>query len=73
MRPCTLALQLKQSAPDNPEIDDTVGWAYFRKGDYPIAIRYFERASSRTKDPQKKRNLAMAEAAQARTMAQKRQ
>ena len=50
----SLALQLKESAPDNPEIDDTVGWVYYRKGDYPLAIRYFERASSLTKDPRAK-------------------
>jgi tetratricopeptide (TPR) repeat protein len=86
------------STEDDPEIDDTIGWTYFRKGDYSTAVRYFENAVSRSKDPRMRYHLAMAhfgagnraqgektlaaaealdpnlpEAAQARTMAQKRQ
>jgi tetratricopeptide (TPR) repeat protein len=32
-------------APNNGAITDSVGWAYYRKGDYPTALQYLELAS----------------------------
>jgi tetratricopeptide (TPR) repeat protein len=32
-------------APNNGAITDSVGWAYFRKGDYPTALQYLELAA----------------------------
>ena len=41
-----LALQLAQTAktglPDRPEVDDTLGWVYYKKGLAPLAIRSFK-------------------------------
>jgi tetratricopeptide (TPR) repeat protein len=40
------ALQLAQTAknglPDRPEVDDTLGWVYYKKGLAPLAIRSFK-------------------------------
>jgi Flp pilus assembly protein TadD len=42
-----LALQLAQTAkaalPDQPDVDDTLGWIYYQKGLLPMARRTFER------------------------------
>lgn len=47
------ALQLAQTAkaglPNVPEVDDTLGWIYYKKGLAPLAIRSFE--ASIEKDP----------------------
>lgn len=40
-----LAQRAKELAPDLAAVDDTIGWAYFRKGLYGTAIRYLERAA----------------------------
>src|SRR5260370_7186262 len=37
-----VAQQVKQLAPDNSTVDATIGWAYYRKGFYPTALKYFE-------------------------------
>jgi tetratricopeptide (TPR) repeat protein len=48
-----------EKAPDNPEYADTLGWILYRKGLYPSAISYLERAASKGK-PVANYHLAMA-------------
>jgi tetratricopeptide (TPR) repeat protein len=43
-----IALSLAQTArrelPDSPSVVDTLGWVYYRKGVYPLAINYLQEA-----------------------------
>ncbi len=36
-----------EADPDDPAIQDTLGWVYYRKGLYANAVRYLERAAAR--------------------------
>jgi tetratricopeptide (TPR) repeat protein len=54
------ALDLKRSAPDDAEVDDTVGWAYYQKGSYDRAIKYLSGAAARSKSARIRYHLAMA-------------
>jgi tetratricopeptide (TPR) repeat protein len=47
-------------APDNPEMRDTLGWAYYQAGMYPDAVKQFESATAKGGPPQWKYHLAMA-------------
>jgi len=49
-----LAMQAKQNLPDDPNIADTLGWIYYKRGSFPLAITQFEAALS--KQP-KNRNI----------------
>lgn len=40
-----LAQKAKELAPDLAAVDDTIGWAYYRKGLYATAVQYLERAA----------------------------
>ncbi|MEX2300447.1 MAG: tetratricopeptide repeat protein [Bryobacterales bacterium] len=40
------AQRAKELAPENRQIDDTLGWIYYRKGIYPAALDYLESAAS---------------------------
>ena len=42
-----LAKQLKKRYPENPFIDDTLGWAYYHAGDYEKALELLTAASNR--------------------------
>lgn len=55
-----LALELKQALPQSAEVDDTVGWVYYKRREYVLAIEHLSRASSRSQDPRFKYRLAMA-------------
>jgi tetratricopeptide (TPR) repeat protein len=44
-----IAQTLKQDVPNSPEVDDTLGWAYYRKGSYETALRYLEHAAAQSK------------------------
>jgi putative PEP-CTERM system TPR-repeat lipoprotein len=55
----SLAQRLKEAAPDSPVVDDTVGWAYYKQGQFNLAIQYLLRASN-ANDAQTKYHLAMA-------------
>jgi tetratricopeptide (TPR) repeat protein len=46
--------------PDHPVYAGTLGWILYRKGLYPSAVKYLERAASAAKDPVIKYHLAMA-------------
>ena len=54
------AQQAKEIAPDSPAVDDTLGWTYFRKGMYAMAVTYLESASSKEGTVRRRYHLAMA-------------
>lgn len=54
------AQQAKELAPDNPGFDDTLGWIYFRKGVYSLAVRHLQDAVRREPSARRKYHLAMA-------------
>jgi tetratricopeptide (TPR) repeat protein len=67
-----LAQELKQAVPNDPEIDDTAGWAFYQAGHYRTAINYLEDAVQKTKTARPRYHLAMAYfAAGQRTQGQK--
>jgi tetratricopeptide (TPR) repeat protein len=41
------AQKAKELAPDNVTVDGTLGWAYFQKGMYGIALRHLKEAVGR--------------------------
>jgi tetratricopeptide (TPR) repeat protein len=55
-----LAQHAQQLAPDNPVFNDTLGWAYFRKGDYPSALSYLSRIAGKETSAEQKYHLAIA-------------
>jgi tetratricopeptide (TPR) repeat protein len=54
------AQQVKELAPDNKGVDDTIGWIMFRKGLYRSAVKYLESAASGPADPVVRYHLGMA-------------
>ncbi len=54
------AQQAKELAPENPFIDDTLGWAFYQKGLYPNAVQHLEAAVRRQATAQRQYHLAMA-------------
>jgi tetratricopeptide (TPR) repeat protein len=46
-----LAQQVRAMVPNNGNIDDTMGWVYYKKGIYPSAIQQFEDAVARDTTP----------------------
>jgi tetratricopeptide (TPR) repeat protein len=50
----------KQLAPENATIDDTLGWTYYQKGMYKLAVAHFESATAREDTAKRKYHLAMA-------------
>jgi tetratricopeptide (TPR) repeat protein len=53
------AQQAKDLAPEDHAIDDTLGWIYYRKGLYPLAVRHLSRNGSFS-NPRRDYHLAMA-------------
>jgi tetratricopeptide (TPR) repeat protein len=47
-------------APDNPEVQDTLGWIYYRKGVYGKAVDCLKTAVSKGATPQRQFHLAMS-------------
>jgi len=41
------AQQAHELAPDHPDIEDTMGWAYYRKGIYGMAVEHLAHAVAR--------------------------
>jgi tetratricopeptide (TPR) repeat protein len=65
-RALELAERLRDT--DQPAFLDTVGWAYYRNGDYPKAVRYLERAvAGAGQVPILRYHLGMAYAANSNT------
>ena len=54
------AQQAVELAPDNPAVQDTLGWVYCRKGIYVSAIRYLKTAVEKDSTPLRKYHLGMA-------------
>jgi len=41
------AQKAKEVAPDNAEVDDTLGWTYYRKGMFAMAVTHLESATAK--------------------------
>jgi putative PEP-CTERM system TPR-repeat lipoprotein len=54
------AQKAKELAPSSVLVDDTIGWAFYRKGLYGPAVEYLERAIGRQATALSKYHLAMA-------------
>ncbi len=54
------AQQVKELAPDNKGVDDTIGWIMYRKGLYRSAVKYLESAAEGQADPVVRYHLGMA-------------
>jgi tetratricopeptide (TPR) repeat protein len=54
------AQKAKEVAPDSAAVDDTLGWTYFRKGMYALAVTHLEGAVAREGAAVQKYHLAMA-------------
>jgi tetratricopeptide (TPR) repeat protein len=47
-------------APDNPAVEDTLGWVYYQQGLYPLAVVQLEAANAKQGTAVRKYHLAMA-------------
>jgi len=54
------AQKATETAPDNPAVQDTLGWVYYRKGMYSAATRYLKKAVSKDPTPRRQFHLAMS-------------
>jgi tetratricopeptide (TPR) repeat protein len=58
------ALKLAQRAvemmPDNPEVQDTLGWIYHRKGLYSVAVQYLKTAVDKESTPRRQFHLGIS-------------
>lgn len=54
------AQQVKEIAPDNKGVDDTIGWIMYLKGMYRPAVKYLESAAQGEADPLIRYHLGMA-------------
>jgi tetratricopeptide (TPR) repeat protein len=54
------AQKAKELAPDNPSIADTLGWTYFQKGLYTLAVPNLEAATAKDGTALRRYHLAMA-------------
>jgi Flp pilus assembly protein TadD len=54
------AQKAAEVAPDSPVVQDTLGWAFYRKGMYADAVKYLERAASKQQDSTTKLHLGSA-------------
>jgi tetratricopeptide (TPR) repeat protein len=55
-----LAQKAAEVAPDSPIVQDTLGWIYYRKGLYSIAVRYLKTAVDKDPNPRRQFHLAMS-------------
>jgi tetratricopeptide (TPR) repeat protein len=54
------AQQAKELAPESPNVDDTLGWTYYQKGMYSLAVTHLESAVAREGTARREYHLAMA-------------
>jgi Tfp pilus assembly protein PilF len=47
-------------APENPAVQDTLGWIYYRKGIYRSAVQYLKAAVANEPNPQRQVHLALS-------------
>jgi tetratricopeptide (TPR) repeat protein len=55
-----LAQQAAEMAPDSPNVQDTLGWIYYRKGLYSMAVRYLKTAVDKESTPRRQFHLGMS-------------
>jgi tetratricopeptide (TPR) repeat protein len=55
-----LAQHAAEMAPDNPNVQDTLGWVYYRKGLYSMAVRYLKTAVDKEATPRRQFHLGMS-------------
>jgi tetratricopeptide (TPR) repeat protein len=53
------AERAKELAPNNPEIEDTLGWVLYRKGVYDVALKHLNASVATSSTPQREYHLAM--------------
>lgn len=57
-----LAMQAKQTLPNEPHIADTLGWVHYKRKTYPLAISQFKQAlENNPEDPTTSYHLALAQ------------
>ena len=54
------AQEAKELDPENPAMDDTLGWTYYQQGMYPMAVTYLDSAIRRQDTARREYHLAMA-------------
>ena len=54
------AQKAKEVAPGSAAVDDTLGWTYFRKGMYAMAVTHLESATAKEGTALRRYHLAMA-------------
>ena len=55
----SLAQRATELAPGNAAVQDTLGWVYYRKGIYNIALRYLKEAVAKESSPRREYHLAI--------------
>ena len=55
-----MAQKAKELAPNDSAVEDTLGWAFYRKGLYASAVPYLESAASKNNTAVRRYHLAMA-------------
>ncbi len=55
-----LAQQAAEVAPDSPNIQDTLGWVYYRKGLYSMAVRHLKASVDKESTPRRQFHLGMS-------------
>jgi Tfp pilus assembly protein PilF len=55
-----LAQKALEIAPDNATVQDTMGWLYYRKGNYSTAVNYLKTAVGKEPTPRREFHLAMS-------------
>jgi tetratricopeptide (TPR) repeat protein len=55
-----LAQKALEVAPDNATVQDTMGWVYYRKGNYSTAVNYLKTAVGKEPTPRREFHLAMS-------------
>jgi tetratricopeptide (TPR) repeat protein len=54
------AQQALEIAPDSPDVQDTLGWVYYRKGLYSMAVRHLKTAVDKEATPRRQFHLGMS-------------
>jgi tetratricopeptide (TPR) repeat protein len=55
-----LAQKATEIAPDSPAVQDTIGFVYYRRGNYLTAVNYFKTAVAKEPTPRRQFHLAMS-------------
>jgi tetratricopeptide (TPR) repeat protein len=55
-----LAQKATEIAPNDPAVQDTIGWIYYRKGNYGTAVNYLKTAVAEEPTPRRQFHLAMS-------------